>query len=93
MNTSTSTLYLRLAQSFVWKAFSEICWDSNHFNSDVVQHMYMMSTSNCSQLGIVTTSNKRAEKVSDMTGNPRKHTEVKYAFLKGADYFHSASQS
>ena len=55
--------------------------------------MYMMSTSNCSQLGIVTTSNKRAEKVSDMTGNPRKHTEVKYAFLKGADYFHSASQS
>jgi len=29
-----------------------------------------------SQLGIVTTSNKRAEKVSEMTGNPRKHTEV-----------------
>ena len=28
------------------------------------------------QLGIVTTSNKRAEKVSEMTGNPRKHTEV-----------------
>jgi len=29
-----------------------------------------------SQLGIVTTSNKRAEKASDMTGNPRKHIEV-----------------
>ena len=28
------------------------------------------------QLGVVTTSNKRAEKVSDMTGNPRKHVEV-----------------
>lgn len=29
-----------------------------------------------SQLGLVTTSNKRAEKVSEMTGNPRKHVEV-----------------
>ena len=29
-----------------------------------------------SQMGIITTSNKRAEKVSDMTGNPRKHVEV-----------------
>jgi len=29
-----------------------------------------------SQLGLVTTSNKRAEKASEMTGNPRKHVEV-----------------
>jgi len=29
-----------------------------------------------SQLGLVTTSNKRAEKVSEMTGNPRKHIEA-----------------
>jgi len=29
-----------------------------------------------SQLGIITTSNKRAEKVSDMTGNPRRHIDV-----------------
>jgi len=29
-----------------------------------------------SQMGIITTANKRAEKVSDMTGNSRKHTEV-----------------
>jgi transcription initiation factor TFIIH subunit 2 len=27
-------------------------------------------------LGVVTTSNKRAEKASEMTGNPRKHVEV-----------------
>jgi len=29
-----------------------------------------------SQMGIIVTSNKRAEKVSDMTGNPRRHIEV-----------------
>ena len=29
-----------------------------------------------SQLGIITTSNKRAEKVSDMSGNVRKHLEI-----------------
>jgi len=29
-----------------------------------------------SQLGIITTANKRAEKVSDMTGNPRRHVDV-----------------
>ena len=29
-----------------------------------------------SQMGIITTANKRAEKVSDMTGNSRKHIEV-----------------
>ena len=29
-----------------------------------------------SQLGIITTSNKRAERVSELTGNPRRHREV-----------------
>jgi len=29
-----------------------------------------------SQMGLITTSNKRADKVSEMTGNPRRHIEV-----------------
>ena len=34
-----------------------------------------------SQLGIITTANKRAEKVSEMTGNPRNHLEVVKSLL------------
>merc|ERR1719509_501149 len=34
-----------------------------------------------SQLGIIVTSNKRADKVAEMTGNPRKHVET----LKGLE--------
>ncbi|XP_076855107.1 general transcription factor IIH subunit 2 [Brachyhypopomus gauderio] len=35
-----------------------------------------------SQIGIITTKNKRAEKLTDLAGNPRKHTA---ALRKGAD--------
>ena len=35
-----------------------------------------------SQLGIIGTRNKRAEKISDMSGNPRKHLEVLQTLVK-----------
>ena len=84
MNISTSTQSHRFVKV-------NMSWCLSHFPVmqpflpvwyDVTVLCCILLSLSSHQLGIVTTSNKRAEKLSEMTGNPRKHTEVNLSISK-----------